>query len=156
MYDISAIGLSMRLIASRTLPTGITITEFADDSDPFDLPSMDIATPAMNINGDLVVFSAPTPIQITINLIAGSQADENLAIIFDANRPGRNKRHAGDIITLVKLLPDGGSLSLTDGKIISGTPGISVTSGGRYKAKTYGFAFQGLSRTRSNTLRGVI
>ena len=40
MYDISAIGVSVRLIASLTFPVGFTITEFADDADPFALPAI--------------------------------------------------------------------------------------------------------------------
>lgn len=148
MHDISAIGVSTRVIASLTFPVGFTITEFADDADPFDLPAIDIATPSMNVNGDLVVFSAATPILITLNVIPGSEADNNLSVIFEANRPGKNKRHAGDIITLVANYPDGASLMLSDGKMTNGVPGNSPASAGRIKSKAFSFAFQNLSRTR--------
>lgn len=148
MHDISAIGVSVRCIASQTFPVGFTITEFADDADPFDLPSMDIATPSMNVNGDLIVFSAPNPILITLNVIPGSDADNNLSVIFEANRAGKNKRHAGDIITLVANYPDGATLMLSQGKMTSGVPGNSPASAGRIKSKAFGFAFESLSRTR--------
>lgn len=148
MYDISAIGVSVRCIASLTFPVGFTITEFADDADPFDLPAIDIATPSMNVNGDLVVFSAATPIPITLNVIPGSDADNNLSVIFEANRPGKNKRHAGDIITMVASYPDGSTLMLSEGKMTNGVPGNSPASAGRIKSKAFSFAFQNLSRTR--------
>lgn len=148
MYDISAIGVSVRCIASLTFPVGFTITEFADDADPFDLPAIDIATPSMNVNGDLVVFSAATPIPITLNVIPGSDADNNLSVIFEANRPGKNKRHAGDIITMVANYPDGSALMLSEGKMTNGVPGNSPASAGRIKSKAFSFAFQNLSRTR--------
>ena len=148
MHDISAIGVSVRCIASLTFPVGFTITEFADDADPFDLPAIDIATPSMNVNGDLVVFSAATPILITLNVIPGSDADNNLSVVFEANRPGKNKRHAGDIITLVANYPDGSALMLSEGKMTNGVPGNSPASAGRIKSKAFSFAFQNLSRTR--------
>lgn len=147
-YDISATGLSMRCIASNTMPSGFTVTAFADDADPFDLPAMDIASAAMNVNGDLVTWSAPTPILITINVIAGSEDDNNLGVVFEANRAGKNKQAARDIITLVGVYPDGTSISLSDGKMTNGVPGKSPASGGRIKSKAYTFAFQNLSRTR--------
>lgn len=149
MYDTSAIGVALRCVASESFPAGFTITEFADDVDPFDIPAIDIATPAMNVNGDLVVFSAPTPITITISVIPGSDADNNLAVIFEANRAAKNKRHARDEITLVGTYPDGSSLKLSEGKMTNGMPGNSPASAGRIKSKTYTFAFQNLSRTRA-------
>ncbi|GAB1830104.1 phage tail fiber protein [Achromobacter xylosoxidans] len=149
MYDTSAIGVALRCVASESFPSGFTITEFADDADPFDIPAIDIATPAMNVNGDLVVFSAPTPITITISVIPGSDADNNLAVIFEANRAAKNKRHARDEITLVGTYPDGASLTLSEGKMTNGMPGNSPASAGRIKSKAYTFAFQNLSRTRA-------
>ncbi|MFY3127633.1 phage tail fiber protein [Achromobacter xylosoxidans] len=149
MYDTSAIGVALRCVASESFPAGFTITEFSDDADPFDIPAIDIATPAMNVNGDLVVFSAPTPITITISVIPGSDADNNLAVIFEANRAAKNKRHARDEITLVGTYPDGSSLKLSEGKMTNGMPGNSPASAGRIKSKTYTFAFQNLSRTRA-------
>ncbi|CUJ51376.1 phage tail fiber protein [Achromobacter xylosoxidans] len=149
MYDTSAIGVALRCVASESFPAGFTITEFADDADPFDIPAIDIATAGMNVNGDMVVFSAPTPITITISVIPGSDADNNLAVIFEANRAAKNKRHARDEITLVGTYPDSSSLKLSEGKMINGMPGNSPASAGRIKSKTYTFAFQNLSRTRA-------
>ena len=149
MYDTSAIGVALRCVASESFPSGFTVTAFADDADPFDIPAIDIATPAMNVNGDLVVFSAPTPITITLNVIPGSEEDNNLAVIFEANRAAKNKRHARDEITLVATYPDGASLTLSEGKMTNGMPGNSPASAGRIKSKSYTFAIQNISRTRA-------
>ena len=148
MDDISAIGVSVTCIADKSFPSGFSITEFATDADPFDLPAIDIATTEMNVNGQMVAFSAPHPIAITLNVIPGSDADENLAIIFEANRAAKNKRHAGDIITMTAVYPGGGSVTLSEGKMTNGHPSRSPASAGRMKSKTYVFNFQNLSRTR--------
>jgi hypothetical protein len=57
MQNISGFGLSINIIASNSFPIGLLITEFADDSDPFDLPSIQIADKAMGLNGDLIIWS---------------------------------------------------------------------------------------------------
>lgn len=147
-YDISANGVSARVIASVTFPTGFTITEFASDADPFDFPEMTIAEPEMNVNGDLVTFSAPSPLLQTLSVIPGSDADNNLSVLFEANRAGKNKLHARDEITIVVAYPDGSTTTLSGGKMTAGVPANSPASAGRVKSKSYSFAFQNLSRTR--------
>ncbi|MCO8160978.1 hypothetical protein NRB16_24465 [Pseudomonas sp. LJDD11] len=148
MYDISATGLSLTIIAHKTFPNGFPVTEFADDADPFDLPTVVAATAAMNVNGDLVVFSSPQPILPTLNVIPGSEADNNLQILFEANRAAKGKKVAGDVVKIVASYPDGSTLTVSNGKILSGNPGNSVASAGRKKSKAYAFAFQDLSSTR--------
>lgn len=149
MEDISSTGFSLTVKASVTFPNGFTVTEFADDADPFDLPSMDIAATAMNANGDLVTWTSPQPIQPTVNVIPGSAADNNLAILFEANRAAKGKTVARDVITLVGNYPDGSTVTLSNAKMISGFPGKSIASAGRYKSKAYVFAAQDLAVTRA-------
>ena len=38
--------------------------------DPLDLPAVDITATAIDINGNLVSWSAPTPQTVTINVLA--------------------------------------------------------------------------------------
>ncbi|AZD85010.1 hypothetical protein C4K14_2176 [Pseudomonas chlororaphis subsp. aureofaciens] len=151
MFDISATGLALNIIASKTFPNGFPVTEFADDADPFDLPAVVTATAAMNVNGDLVVFSSPQPILPTINVIPGSPADNNLQILFEANRAAKGKRVAGDVISITATYPDGSTVTVSNGKMLSGFPGKSVASAGRQKSKAYAFAFQDLSATRATS-----
>lgn len=149
MYDISATGLALNIIASKTFPNGFSVTEFADDADPFDLPAVTAATAAMNVNGDLVVFSSPQPILPTVNVIPGSEADNNLQILFEANRAAKGKKVARDVIKIVATYPDGSTVTVSNGKLLTGNPGNSVASAGRQKSKAYAFAFQDISSTRA-------
>ncbi len=144
--DVSGFGLRLRITASRTFPAGFTVTRFADDADPFDLPSIQIADKAMGLNGDLVTWSKANPINTTVNVIPGSEDDRNLAVLLEANRVGRGKSGARDQITMTGTYPDGRSITLSAGVITDGMPGNSVASAGRLKSKAYQFAFEGLSR----------
>lgn len=149
MQDISATGISLLVKADKTFPNGFTVTQFADDADPFDLPSLEIAATAMNINGELVTWSSPQPINPTLNVIPGSEDDNNLATLFEANRSASGKTVARDIITIVATYPDGSTVTLSNGKMTSGFPGKSIASAGRMKSKAYSFMFQDLALTRA-------
>lgn len=145
MQDVSGFGLRLRLIASVTFPAGITLTQFADDADPFDLPSIQVADKAMGLNGDLVTWSRANPINTTINLIPNTDDDRNLAILLNANRVSRGKNSSRDVVQLVGVYPDGRTVTLSNGKITDGAPGTSVASAGRMKTKAYQFSFEGLA-----------
>jgi len=144
--DVSGFGLRLRITASRTFPAGFTVTQFADDADPLDIPSLQIADTAMGLNGDLVSWSKANPIKPTVNVIPGSEDDRNLAVLLEANRVGRGKSGARDVITMTGTYPDGRSVTLSQGVITDGMPGNSVASAGRLKSKSYAFAFEALSR----------
>ena len=66
MENISGFGSSASIIASKTFPIGLYLTEFADDTDPFDIPSIQIADKAMGVNGELIIWSKPNPINVNI------------------------------------------------------------------------------------------
>lgn len=142
MENISGFGLIVNVIGSSTFPVGLLLTEFADDADPFDLPSLQIADKAMGLNGDLIVWSKPNPINVTLNVIAGSFSDLNLAVLLEANRVGRGKTGARDIITMSAIYPSGNVIVLTNGAITDGIPASSVASAGRLKSKSYAFSFE--------------
>jgi hypothetical protein len=142
MENISGFGLIVNVIASNTFPVGLLLTEFADDADPFDLPSLQIADKAMGLNGDLIVWSKPNPINVTLNVIAGSFTDENLSVLLEANRVGRGKTGARDVITMSAIYPSGNILLLNNGAITDGIPANSVASAGRFKSKSYSFSFE--------------
>jgi hypothetical protein len=142
MTDISGFGSVVRIVASRTFPAGVSITQFADDTDGFDLPSVQIADKAMGVNGDLVTWSKANPLAITIAVIPNSDDDRNLAALFNANRVAKGKFGAKDEITMSTVLPDGSSVTLVRGTITDGMPAQSLASAGRLKSKTYAFAFE--------------
>ena len=146
MTDISGFGLSMSLTASKTFPQAITLTEVADDADPFDMPSVQIADKAMTMNGTLLTWSKANPKLVTINVVANSEDDKNLTVLAEANTPVKGKKPARDIITLVINYPDGRSTTCTGGAITDAMPTDGVASAGRLKTKPYMFAFENISR----------
>ena len=143
-YDISGFGIEARITASTTFPNGFSITEFADDADPIDIASQQIADKAMTLNGDLVTWSTANHIPATINVIPGSEDDLNLAVLLEANRVGQGKTSARDVITFVITSPGdaGRTLTLTAGRITDGPVGNGIASSGRIKSKAYIFAFE--------------
>lgn len=146
MNDISVFGLRVQLTASQTFPSGISLTQFADDADPFDTPPMQIRDKAMGVNGDLITWSKANPIAVMLNVVANSDDDKNLAVLFEANRVGKGKQGARDTgITVV--YPDGKTASFTQGTITDGMAANSAASSGRLKSKAYVFAFENVNRT---------
>jgi hypothetical protein len=75
-------------------------------------------------------------------VIPGSFSDLNLAVLFEANRVGRGKIGARDIITMTGIYPNGTPIILTNGVITDGNPGSPVASSGRLKSKSYQFSFE--------------
>jgi hypothetical protein len=142
MVNISGYGLIVNILASNTFPVGLLLTEFADDADPFDIASLQIADKAMGLNGDLIVWSKANPIIVTLNVIPQSFTDLNLAVLLEANRVGKGKTGARDIITMTAIYPNGTPIILTNGAITDGIPGSAVSSAGRLKSKNYAFSFE--------------
>ncbi len=140
--DISGYGSSLQIVASNTFPVGFEVTQFADDSDPIDSPSLQISDNAMGLNGDKVTWTTANPIPITTNIIAGSDDDANLALLFEANRAGRGKESSKDVITMLVTYPDGQVVTLTGGSCGDFTPLKSVSSEGRLKSRPYIFSFE--------------
>lgn len=147
MQDISAFGARVQLVASETFPSGINLTQFADDTDPFDFPSLQIRDKAMGVNGDLVMWSKANPLVITLGLVPNGEDDRNMAVLLEANRVGKGKQGARDVVSITVVYPDGRVTSLTQGGITDGMPSDSAASSGRMKSKTYSLAFENLNRT---------
>jgi len=146
--DVSGFGAQVQVRASNTFPSGFVVSQFADDADPFDIPSIQIADKAMGLNGDLITWSKANPIMITLNVVPGSEDDQNLAILLEANRVGRGKTSARDEVTIVSVYPNQGTLTLTSGIITDGPPGKSIASAGRFKTNAYQFSFENKIDTR--------
>ena len=143
MQNISAFNTQAYLVASNTFPVGFPITNWADDSDPLDVPAIQIGNAEMGINGDLVVWAKAAKIPMTLNVIPGSPTDILLSILFQANRVGKNKGAANDQITISFILPDGTTYVFSPGIITDGMAARSISSEGRQKSKSYTFAFEG-------------
>lgn len=140
--DISGFGLVVNVVADTTFPAGLPITQFADDADPLDMASVQIADKAMGLNGDMISWAKAVPLPMVLSVIPGSQDDINLGILAEANRVGRGKISNYDNITATVIYPDGSTVTLVAGKITDAMFGKSVASAGRLKTKAYIFAFE--------------
>lgn len=145
--DISGFGSVVSLVASNTFPAGIVITQFTDDSDPFDQPTIRIGDVAMGLNGDLLTWRKAVPIPVTISVIPESDDDVNLSILANANRVGRGKTSANDVLTLTIIYPNGNTITLSNGAITDAAFANSISSAGRQKSMTYSFSFEGVTGT---------
>lgn len=141
--DISGFGLRVVISASTTFPSGFTVTEFADDTDPLDIASQQISDTAMSLNGDLVNWSTANPIPMNVTVIPQSDSDLNLTVLAEANRVSRGKSSNRDIITASVVYPDGRTVNLFSGKLTNAPLGTGVASAGRMKSKTFNFMFEG-------------
>lgn len=140
--DISGFGLRANVKASITFPNGFDITEWADDTDPLDSESIQIRDKAMGLNGDLVTWSKAMPLPVAMGVIPNSEADKNLAVLFEANRVGKGKTGARDVLTITYVYPDGSTATFSEGVITDGPATLSVASAGRIKTNVYKFAFE--------------
>lgn len=147
MENISGFGVRIRLTASNTFPNGFDLSQFSDDSDPFNISDIDIANAEMGLNGDPIVWSVASLIEKSISLIPDSEDDQNMAVLFEANRVARGKRGAADTITAVIVYPDDRTVTFGNGIIVSGPPASGIASSGRKNTKTYGLRFGSLSRS---------
>lgn len=149
MIDVSGFGLTVALVASTTFPNTVTLSEFADDSDPFDAPDITVLDKATGLNGDLVTWSKSASLDVNIAVIAGGIDDLNLSTLLEANRVGLGKTSAQDVIDLTVIYPDGSMTTWNNGKILKGPPNSSVASAGRLKAKVYSFTFENKDDTEA-------
>lgn len=140
--NVTGFGVTISIIASTTFPVGFPVTQFADDSDPLDMASVQIADTAMGLNGDLVSWAKANTLPVVLNVIPGSEDDLNLQILADANRVGAGKSSAYDSITLTAVYPDGSIVTFTGGVITDAMFGKSVSSAGRLKTRSYAFRFE--------------
>lgn len=147
MQDISAFGIRVRVVASNTFPAGVTLTQFADDADSMTVEPQTIAETAMGVNGDLVAWSSANPLPLVLNLIPNSEDDRNMQVLLEANRVGRGKLSARDVITITAVYPDGGIGTWSGGVITQGRVGNSIAQSGRLQSKPYTFSFESYTRS---------
>lgn len=138
-YNVSAGGLSIRLIASLKFPVGFNITALASDADPLDFPEVTIGEAELNLNGNLVSSKTPNPYNVTLNVIPGSDDDRNLDVLFQANAPRRFAQM--DDITMIVTYPDGSVRTALRGICVSYNPGKGVGANGKMKSRPYKFVF---------------
>ena len=145
MSDIGGFGTELTIYASVTFPNGLTITEFADDADPVDSPSIQIRDKAMNLNGRLITWGKATPVGLTINITPNTDDQVNLELLFDSNRVARGKRNVNDVIDATLIYPDGTAKNFEQGSPTDYIPVNSIASSSRMKSRPFVFAFQSMN-----------
>lgn len=145
MENISAFGGSMVLAASTTFPAGITLTQWADDVDPLDVPDQEIAQTAYGVNGTMVAWSRATGLDVAVAVVPNGNDDRNLALLTEANRVSYGKRSADDVLTLTVMYADGRKKIFSQGKLVNGSPALGISQSGRLKTRTYRMRFQSVT-----------
>lgn len=149
MLNISGFGYSAVITASKTFPNSFTLVDFADDGDPLDSPELPAADTGFGLNGDMLVWTHPQGVEVTFMVIPTSEGDINLDILLDANRVGKKKTSARDIINIVHTYPNGDVVTLSNGVIISGNMLPGVAGSGRLKSRPYKFRFERITKSRA-------
>ena len=142
MTDITGVGSRLTIKASVTFPNGFVVTQFADDADAFDFPNREIAQVAIGANGQAVSWNHASLINFPISVVANSEDDLNLQVLFNANTVAQGKTVANDVIQINIAYPNGQIISLNNGKLTSGPTGNAFTAAGRLKSKQYTFMFE--------------
>jgi len=140
--NVTGFGAVLTVIASTTFPVGFPVTQFADDADPLDMASIQIADTAMGLNGDLIRWAKANSLPVVLNVIPGGEDDLNLQILADANRVGQGKFSSNDSITIAAVYPDGSVVTFTGGVMTDAMFGKSISSAGRLKTRSYAFKFE--------------
>lgn len=146
MLNISGFALSALVSASATFPNGVVVKAFGDDADPLDSPDFAAADTAMGLNGDLIVWTRPSGIELALAVIPTSEDDINLETLLNANRVGKNKSGARDTVNIVITYPNGTRVTASQGVIVLGPVMMSVASAGRFKTRVYRFRFESVSK----------
>ena len=149
MENISANGLTVIASAVPSFPY-LVLTQWADDTDPLDLPEIEITGSAMGVNGDLVTWSSPKPLELSLSVIPGSTDDNNLNILFNLNRAGKLKPSTNDLVNLTFFYVSTSGLltrkvALIGGRCSAYQPATGAASSGRKKSKTYKFVFENVA-----------
>ena len=141
ILDVTGCGFKIYIQSLYTFPLGFEIDEFADDKDPFDLPDIQIGEYQSDLNGNLVFWNKPVPFIIDLNLLAGTQGEQNCRTLFNSNYQSGTKGAADDLITMVATYANGDVKIAVNGHINVASPLQSIAYNGRIKSQHYQFIF---------------
>jgi hypothetical protein len=142
MENVTGFGSTVSIIASNSYPVGFPVSQFSNDVDAFDFPSVQMGDFAMGLNGDGIAWSKANPLKGTISVVAGSLDDQNLQVVASNNRVSQGKTVALDIITMTIVYADNTTTTFSNGIMTDAAPAKSFGSDGKLKTRTYGFTFE--------------
>ena len=147
MADVSHNGAIYTISASNTFNNvPLPMSAFPKDTDPFDVPTTDIGDLELGTNGDAITWTMQNPVESSIAVIPATDDHEILQTIYNANRTEKGSPSRNDVITLVRILPNGETTTMR-GKITSGPATTSLASSGKIKTPVYGFKWFKIVRT---------
>ena len=142
MINNTAFGLQATLVADKTFPTGISLTTFAKDTDPFKIDSTALKCTRFTLNGRLVSWDEVGGYPLSIALENGAEDDTKMQILAKANTAEFGKKVVTDKITITAIYPDGSKTIFSNGILLESVNGKSVASGGSIEVHIYKFLFQ--------------
>lgn len=160
MIDISMQGAKITLQCSA-ISAGNIVLEFSDEGTPIEIPDIEVASSAMTMNGELVTWTKPNPINFSITVIPGSASDNALRNLLYAGHVGGRKGKAinqeyvhidtatlevpniytNGIVTQAKNL----KFVFANGRLTAGPMGIGSNAEGKMSPRTYKFVFESAS-----------
>lgn len=131
-----------------------TITQFADDSAPFQVSNTAASHVQFDINGDFVKTSKWSPIEISISVIGGSEDDYKLWILLQQTKPQSNlsAEERRSLFRSSTFHINTREITLDDGMLIDGPDSLNVSQEGRITASTYTFSFKSSKYTSLQAL----
>ena len=132
-YNVSAAGTKIEIGGE------VTITEFADDAEPFSASPVPNADAAMTLAGNMMTWRKNGTVKIKIGVIADSENDYDLYsfIIRERQKMNTTKNYEGFQISIIKTagFPETYSECVVESMPYS----CDATNAGRWKGKVYTF-----------------
>lgn len=151
MERIDGYGLGVTILAVQSFPMGFSVSKFADDVLPLEIEETEAVGFDMLYDGSLFAFDKAAPVKVAIAVIPGSTDDINLKILLAARKASSSIIKLPDVTSMVITYGDGGRVLLSNGTILRGPLGDTVTTGGRKKGNQYTFVFGSYNGAQSIT-----
>lgn len=138
-----------------------TISEFPSDVSPIEIDEIEVAGHKIMLDGSVLYWSKPSAYSVKVSVIPHTKEDESLSKLADFARVKGGKDQDGNLnesatkalaVKMIVGVPaEGGSLfkqlMFDDGRMVGGSPGVSVDSDGKMQSKTFSFVFADLKRS---------
>lgn len=141
MEQVGGFGTTVSILAMKTFPTGFTLKKFADDVAPIEFGETQIADHEFLVDGGLFPFETSSAVSVKIGVIPGTEDDENLSILFNANKSIFRVGGLPDLMVMTINYPNQAPIILNSGYMRTGRAGTTIAETGRGKGKIYEFVF---------------
>lgn len=141
MEQVGGFGTTVSILAMKTFPAGFVLSKFADDVAPIEFGETQIADHEFLVDGGLFSFETSSAVTVKIGVIAGTEDDENLSILFNANKSIFRVGGIPDLMVMTINYPHQAPIVLNAGYMRTGRAGTTISETGRGKGKIYEFVF---------------